>query len=120
MEFQLRELQATDLFSMVKILNGVGFKNIKNSINVNEIKDLKDKATEYEIGVKVVMSVLEVVLENLPSVENDVYKFAGSVAGMSANDVAKMKMGDFVELLISIAKKEEFKDFFNRASKLMK
>ena len=124
---ELRKLQATDLFSMVKILNGIGLKNFKDVIDTDKIKEMRksindDNAEQVvsDIGMNVVMSVLSVILENLPSVETDLYNFVGSVANMKAKDVAKMDIGDFMDLLISIAKKEEFKDFFKRASKLIK
>ena len=123
---ELRRLQATDLFSMVKILNGIGLKNFKDVIDTDKIKEMRksindDNAEQVvsDIGMNVVMSVLSVILENLPSVETDLYNFVGSVANMKAKDVAKMDIGDFMDLLISIAKKEEFKDFFKRASKLI-
>ena len=124
---ELRKLQATDIFSMVRIINGIGFKTIKDSINVEEINELRKGMTEEnsdaivsQVGMNVVMSILGTVIENLPKVENDVYEFAGNVAGMKAKDVAKMDAGDFIDLLISIFNKDEFKDFFGRASKLIK
>ena len=124
---ELRKLQASDIFSMVRIINGIGFKTIKDSINVEEINELRKGMTDEnsdtvasQVGMNVVMSILGTVVENLPKVENDVYEFAGNVAGMKAKDVAKMEAGDFLELLISIFTKDEFKDFFNRASKLIK
>ena len=124
---ELRRLQATDLFGMVKILNGIGLKNFKDAIDTDKIKEMRksindDNAEQVvsDIGMNVVMSVLSVILENLPSVETDLYNFIGSVANMKAKDVAKMDIGDFMDLLISIAQKEEFKDFFKRASKLIK
>ena len=124
---ELRKLQASDIFSMVRIINGIGFKTIKDSINVDEINEIRKGMTDEnsdviasKVGTNVVMSILGTLIENLPKVENDVYEFAGSVAGMKAKDVAKMDAGDFIELLISIFTKVEFKDFFSRASKLIK
>ena len=124
---ELRKLQASDIFSMVRIINGIGFKTIKDSINVDEINEIRKGMTDEnsdviasKVGTNVVMSILGTLIENLPKVENDVYEFAGSVAGMKAKDVAKMEAGDFIELLISIFTKDEFKDFFSRASKLIK
>ena len=124
---ELRKLQASDIFSMVRIINGIGFKTIKDSINVDEINEMRKGMTDEnsdviasKVGTNVVMSILGTLIENLPKVENDVYEFAGNVAGMKAKDVAKMDAGDFIELLISIFTKDEFKDFFSRASKLIK
>ena len=124
---ELRKLQASDIFSMVRIINGIGFNTIKDSINVDEINEIRKGMTDEnsdviasKVGTNVVMSILGTLIENLPKVENDVYEFAGNVAGMKAKDVAKMDAGDFIELLISIFTKDEFKDFFSRASKLIK
>ena len=124
---ELRKLQASDLFSMVRIINGIGFKTIKDSINIDEINDLRKGMTEEntdeitsKVGVSVVMSILSTIVENLPKVENDVYEFCGSVAGIKAKDVAKMEMGEFMDLLIAIFTMDGFKDFFSRASKLIR
>ena len=123
----MRNLQATDIFSVVKILNGIGLKNIKEAINLDEINNLRKGMTEdnadvitSQVGINVVMSIATIILENLPNVESDLYNFIGSVIDMKAKDVAKMDMGDFMDLLITIIQKEEFKDFFKRASKLIK
>ena len=124
---ELRKLQSSDLFRMVKIINGIGFKTIKDSINVDEINKLRKSMTEEntdeitsQVGVSVVMSILGVVIENLPKVENDVYEFCGSVAGIKPKDVSKMEMGEFMDLLVAIFKMDGFKDFFSRASKLIR
>ena len=127
MEYEMRNLQATDIFSVVKILNGIGLNNVKEAINFDEINSLRKGMTEgnadvitSQVGLKVVMSIATVILENLPKVENDLYTFVGSVIGVKAKDVAKMDMGEFMDVLIIIIQKEEFKDFFKRASKLIK
>ena len=124
---ELRKLQSSDLFRMVRIINGIGFKTIKDSINVDEINKLRKSMTDEntdevtsQVGVSVVMSILGVVIENLPKVENDVYEFCGSVAGMKPKDVSKMEMGEFMDLLVAIFKMDGFKDFFSRASKLIR
>ena len=131
MEYEMRNLQATDIFSVVKILNGIGLNNVKEAIDFEEINKIRKCMTEdnaednsdkvySQVGVKVVMSIATVILENLPKIENDLYTFVGSVIGIKTKDVAKMDVGDFMDVLIAIIQKEEFKDFFKRASKLIK
>ena len=127
MEYNMRNLQATDIFSVVKILNGIGLKNIKESIDFEEINKIRKGMTEdnadavtSQVGVNVVMSIATVILENLPNVESDLYNFIGSVIDMKAKEVATMDMGEFMDILVTIIQKEEFKDFFKRASKLIK
>ena len=127
MEYKMRNLQASDIFSVVKILNGIGLKNVKEAINIDEINNIRKGMTEdnvdvisSQVGVNVVISLATVILENLPKIETDLYNFIGSVIDVKAKDVAKMEMGEFTDVLITIIQKEEFKDFFNRASKLIK
>lgn len=127
MEYTMRNLQATDIFSVVKILNGIGLKNVKEAIDFEEINKIRKGMTEEnadvissQVGLNVVMSLATVIIENLPKVENDLYNFIGSIIDVKAKDVAKMDMGEFMDVLITIIQKEEFKDFFKRASKLIK
>ena len=127
MEYTMRNLQATDIFSIVKILNGIGLNNVKEAINFEEINNIRKGLTEdnanaitSQVGVNVVMSIATVIIENLPKVENDLYTFIGSVIGVKTKDVAKMDIVEFMEVLIAIIQKEEFKDFFKCASKLIR
>ena len=123
----LRNLQSSDLFAMVKILNKLGIKNIKDSIDMKEIREARknitkenEKEVASEIGTMVIMSIITIVLENLPEIENDLYKFIGGIANIKDKDVAKMGINEFTDLLFEIANKEDFKDFFKRASKLIR
>ena len=126
---ELRKLQATDLFIIVKIVNTLGIKKIKESINIDEIKNARLKILEdgsnkndvyKEIGTKVIMSVIDVVIENLPLIEQDLFRFMGNLANKKPEEIAQMDCGDFMDLLIAVIKKEEFKDFFGRALRLTK
>ena len=123
----MRKLQATDIFSVVKILNGIGIKHVKEAINIDELNNIRKGLTDdnadtvtSQVGFNVIMSLVTVIIENLPKVETDLYNFIGSVINVKAKDVAKMDMGEFMDVLIAIIQKDEFKDFFKRASKLIK
>ena len=122
---KLRNLQASDLFGMVRILKGIGLSKIKSAIDIDKIKEAnmtEENSAEIttQVGTEVILSVIEVIIENLLEVETEIYKFVGGVANMKPADVAKLDASDFVDLLLDIFKKEEFTDFFKRASKLIK
>ena len=124
---ELRRLQATDLFAMVRVLNAIGIKELKNAINFDEIKEARKNVTDenkeavtVEIGTNVIMSIVPFIFEKLAVAETEIYSFVASIAGMKVKDVAKMDAIEFTDLLIAIFHKEEFKDFFKRASKLIK
>lgn len=124
---ELRNLQASDIFTMVKILNGIGLTKIKSAIDFEKIKELRKNMTDKnaddvasQVGTDVILSVVSVMFENLPAIESDLYKFVGSLAGIKPTEVAKLDLNVFVDLIFDIFKKEEFVDFFKRASKLIK
>ena len=124
---ELRNLQASDLFGMVRILNGIGLSKIKSAVDFDKIKEARKSMTDEnaddiasQVGTDIVLSIVELMVENLPDVESDVYKFIGGVANMKPADVAKLDINVFMDLILDIFKKEEFTDFFKRASKLIK
>lgn len=124
---ELRNLQASDLFGMVRILNGIGLSKIKSAVDFDKIKEARKSMNEEnaneiasQVGTDIVLSIVELIVENLPDVESDVYKFIGGVANMKPADVAKLDINVFMDLILDIFKKEEFTDFFKRASKLIK
>lgn len=124
---ELRKLCATDLFVMVKILNKIGFNKLKDAIDIEEIKKARGKLKEdnndevfSSIGTTVVMGIAGVLLENLPNIEKDLYELIGNLANMKPKEVAQMDIAPFMECIVAILKKEEFKDFFREASKLIK
>ena len=69
MEYTMRNLQATDIFSVVKILNGIGLKNVKEAIDFEEINKIRKGMTEEnadvissQVGLNVVMSLATVII----------------------------------------------------------
>ena len=124
---ELRRLQATDLFAMVRLLNAIGFKELKTAINFDEITKARENITNenkeavtVEIGTNIVMSLIPFIIEKLAVAETEIYSFVGGIADMKIKDVAKMDAIEFIDLITAIFQKEEFKDFFKRASKLIK
>lgn len=130
-KFVLRELKADDMFPMFGILSKIGFKDLKEIMTPDKIKDITkafnsddEKKDDVDmstvLGFNLVLEVAEIIMKNLPSCKTDLYKFLASVAGMSTKEIADLSMGDFAELVIEVIQKDEFKDFFKAVSKLFK
>ena len=123
---ELRNIQAKDLFALVKILKKLGIKDLKSVFNTDEIKSLRekkkngDKIDYVEIGINGVMSILTILIEKLDIIEDDFYVFVGNIANTEPTEIATMKIDKFMELINEIVHKEEFKDFFKQALKLTK
>lgn len=134
MDFELRKLQSDDLFPMFGIMSKIGFKDLKEIITPDKIKDMKsmisqmdneenvDKDTDATtmLGVSVVMEIVSIIIKNLPSCKNEIYSFLAGVSGMTVKEIGKLDMVTFTEMIVAVVQKQEFKDFFKVVSKLFK
>lgn len=135
MTFELRELKSSDIFPMFKIMGKIGFKDLKNKLTPDKVKELKsmfkmeediDEAKKKEaedeqmmfVGFTVVLEVAEIIINNLPSCEQDIYAFLAGLSGMKVKEVANLPLVTFTEMIVELLKKEEFKDFFKVVSRL--
>lgn len=134
--FEFRELKSKDIFPMVKILRKIGFKDLKDKLNVDNIKDIMQVFVDQTVpegqdeqqinqgdmasyvGFNIIAEVLDVILSNLEYCEQDIYKFLASLTGKKENDIAELPMVTFTEMIVALLQKEEFKDFFKVVSKL--
>lgn len=131
MEFELRTLKSDDLFPMFGILSKIGFKDLKEIITPEKIKDMKSMIsqdneadenadTTMMLGASVVMEVVSIIMKNLPSCKDEIYKFLSGVSGMTVKEIGNLDMVTFTEMIVAVVQKQEFKDFFKVVSKLFK
>ena len=134
MDITLRRLKSSDMFPMFTILSKIGFKELKKAIDPDSISKIMNKENkdvpesegapnmQMMVGVSIIMDVLEVIMANLPKIENDLYKFLASVsvADVTPEEIAELDMAEFTEMIVSLLKKDEFKDFFRVVSGLFK
>lgn len=139
---ELRELKAKDILPMVKILQKIGLKQIREMLTPDKIKELMtamksepdqdsdqqedpDQKQEEKIdgrtilGFNLIMEVVGLILDNLPACESDIYKFIGSVSNLTAEQVADLPLGEFTDIIVRILKDDGFSDFFKAVSKLV-
>ena len=123
MKFELRTLNATDIFPMSTIISKVGINEFKKCFESEEIKKLikgQGKGNETAVGIAVALDIGGVILGNLHKCENDIYLFLARIANVDVEEIKALSMGEFAELIIEVVKKPEFKDFFSVVSKLFK
>lgn len=121
--YTLRALEAKDVFLMSKIIGAIGIKEFKSAFESDELKSMIGSAGDTDVmsvGISVFMDIAGIILNNLPKCEKDVYSFLGSLSGMDAKQIESLPMVTFIEMIIDVIKKEEFKDFMKVVSKLLK
>lgn len=124
MDIELRNLKASDMGIVCKILSGIGFNKIKECFNVEDFistgnKEEDNKAIE-KLGFNIIMDVGGIILENVPMVQDDVNKFLASLSNRTIKEIQDLPIADYGELIITVIQKEDFKDFFKRVVKLFK
>ena len=123
-KYELRSLNASDIFMMSKILSSIGIKEFRkcfDSENIGElVKGTKSVDAAAKVGVAVMFDIAGIVLDNLPSCEKYVYAFLANLSGMQADEIASMPMATFAEIVVDVIKKEDFRDFMKVVSRLFK
>lgn len=120
MEYTLRKPKATDLFVASKILKTIGAKNIYNCFNNEELEEIKTLAkskkgnadVNYEkVGLMVVTSVCDLLLEKLEYIQEPLIKFMSNLSGLKVKEIENLPPAEFMEMVITIIKMPEFVDF---------
>ena len=126
--FDLRNLMADDIFPMFQIISKVGIKEFKTCFESVEVKSAiadmvsgkSDASAMNAIGMTVALDIASLLVTNLPKCKDDIYSLLAQLSGMDKKEIASLPLATFVEMVIAVIKKEEFKDFFQVVSKLFK
>ena len=134
--YELRNLEADDLFIMINIVNKIGIKEFKACFESEEVKaavlnmakqndesevtETDENADVVSIGVSVAFDIATILLANIGKCKNDIYALLANLSGMKDKDIAKLPVKTFTSMVIDLVKKEEFADFFQDAVKLFK
>ena len=125
--YELRELQSADIFLLSKIISKIGVKNFKKAFSNDEIREARTKVQEgdnekliEEVGLTVMVEIVDIIVNNLPDCENELYQFLANVSGLKKEKIQKLGIATFMNMIVDVIKKPEFLDFFKAASRLFK
>lgn len=126
-KYELRDFQSKDIFAMTRILSCIGIKEFRSCFESEDVKsviaDVKNgnkSANLDSVGIAVMLNVADVIIGNLGKAEQYIYQLLASLSGMSKKELEELDMITFVEMIMDVFKKDEFKDFFKVASKFVK
>ena len=112
----MRELQTTDIFAFVRLINKSGIKD-ELKAKALEIKSIADVNAE-SLGYDIILMILEKSAE--PKTEKEIYSFFAPIFEMSEEEIKKMDAIEFLESVTKIASLERWRDFFLSVAKLTK
>lgn len=124
-KYQLRELQACDVFTMAQIIKGIGIKEFKDAFAAEKFRGIKSNDVAGDemlraIGIDVGIELAGIIIGNLPKCDHSVYKLISDLTSITPQEVEHMPFTDFFEIIVEIVKKREFEDFIKVVSKLFK
>lgn len=126
--YNLRNLTADDMFPMFQIISKIGVKEFKRCFESDEVMKAvsgmasgeKDNADLTAVGITIAFDLAGVIMSNLPNCKNDIYLLLSQLSGMTTKEIASLPMVTFVEMIMDVIRKDEFKDFFQAVSKLFR
>ena len=131
--YTFRKLEAVDMFVMFKIISAIGVNEFKACLEATGFKDLISRMTGEDVnkeditdddffilGGSVVLDLAQVIIGNLPKCEREIFQILSQTSNMKVDQVKKLDMVTFFEMVIDFIKKEEFKDFFKVVSRSFK
>ena len=107
-DFKIRSLTANDIFPMADIISKCGISELKKCFtSVDNDNDLR------VVGISVGLEIISIICSNISKCKNELIHFLSDLSGMEKETLEKLPPAQFVLLIKSIVKKEEFRDFFS-------
>ena len=98
-----------------------GMNTENGTDEATDTENANDKLISLGLSVlPTVLDVADIILGNIEKCEDDVFKLLSQTSNLSVEEVRKLGLCDFAEMIIDFVKKEEFKDFIKVVSKLFK
>ena len=124
--YNFRRLETADVFPMFKLLNKIGFKDLKDNEGLRKTLfmfmggNVDGKVDVNTLGMDIFFEVAAVICEAIPKAEAEIYTLLANVASVKVDDIKKQPPAVTFEMIVDFCKKEEFKDFFSVVLKLFK
>lgn len=124
--YTLKKLSTEHIFPMLKVLNKIGLKDMKDNENVKNIifmfTNSKSKVTidPSKLGLDIFLELACIITDSIPKCEAELYALLSMASDLSVEQIRKQSPATTFEMIVDFVKKEEFKDFFKVASKLFK
>lgn len=113
------DLTLDNLFDFCAVLDAVGVEQIVEVFNADDIAALMgDGKSSSEIGLVLAMKICGVLVKYIPKAKEELCTFfAGCMVwdngtAVTADEVKKFKIGEFVRLLREFCQKDDLTDFF--------
>ncbi|MBO5208072.1 MAG: hypothetical protein J6B68_01870 [Lachnospiraceae bacterium] len=113
--YKLRNLKDSDLFPMLNILKKIGIKDFKSAF----IQVADGEKTIKDIGALVAVDLADILIGNLPKVEEEIYSLWSDISGIPAEEIKEMEFGTLPLMIADTFSKARNTSFFKVLTKLL-
>lgn len=120
--YELRELKATDMGAICKIVTAIGIREFKQCFSDDNVRAIigEGKVNVEAVGLSIMFDIAGIIISNIPKAEVEIQAFLASLAGIKLAEIKEMSFADYGEMIMMVVMKDDFKDFFGRVIKLFK
>jgi hypothetical protein len=109
----MRNLNNSDLFKIIRIIRKTGFKNKIKDLNLPKDDEGNILLSDMEYYVVLLMEIIE----GAPDAEDEVFRFLGDIAGVSAKKMKEDEFEILFELIGHLKGQEKLVTFLEQAFK---
>lgn len=122
--YEFRRLATEDIFPMLKLLNKIGLKDLKDNESIKNIivmfTSADKKVDPSKLGIEIFLEIACLITDNIPKCEAELYAILSKTSNLTVEDIKKQDMAVTFEMILDFVRKEEFGDFFKVVLKLFK
>ena len=110
-----------DVMDIFKSRSNTGEGDNEEAENTDNGDNANSKYVALGLSVlPTAMDVVDIILGNISKCETDIYKFLASLSGKTVDEIKKLPLVTFTEMIFDFVEKDEFKDFIKVVSKRFK
>lgn len=124
--YTFRRLSTQDIFPMLRLLNKIGLKDLRDNDNIKNIVMMststagKKKIDVNKVGMDVFLEIACLIVDNIPKCEIELYSLLSQTSDRTVDEIKAQDMAVTFEMIVDFIRKEEFGDFFKAVLKLFK
>lgn len=113
--YTLRKLKDRDLFPLLQILKKIGLKDFKEPF----IQVASGQKTLKQIGYLVALDMADILVNNIPRAEEEIYSLWSDLSGIPAEEIKNMEFGTLPLMIADTFGEMRNTSFFKVLSKLL-
>lgn len=123
---KFKDLTVDNAFDFCEVLATIGIEQVIGAFDKDEIKQLQESGQDIkEVGVVIAVKVCGILIKNISKARNEICKFFANCmewdngTQVTADEVKKFKLKQFVFMIKDFAKKDDLIDFFEGVAELL-